>query len=305
MEKINIYINDVDVKQDINIRYIMYTDSFDGYTADSIEIQCSNTEDDWQKWDLKINSTIKIIYGQLDTGILYVDDLQLIDGGFIIYAKSIPLDAKSNNLQAWESINLNTIFDEKCKKYNFDFEKYDIENHQYKRIEQAGEKDLAFLSKIANLEGYSIKAYNNKIILINDDYFLKAQPQKVISRYDVLNDYNFVTSQNGILQEIVFNTKFGKISYKDDTLKGDKKEIYNKYISSYAEGLRFAKGYLQKNNFDYLTCDIMIQGDFELSAGLNVELTDFDEYDGLYMIKKITSRIDDNFFMLLSLRRIL
>lgn len=305
---IQFFVNDVEISQDVNTIKILYIDSCDGLTSDSLEIDFSNTEEDWEKWGLEINTKVKIIYqtedGELNTKNLYVDNLELIQAGFKLYAKSMPLDVKTNTIKAWEEVSLYTIFEEKASKYKFKLENYETTNHVYKRIEQKEEKDISFLCRLANLEGYTVKTYDDKIILINDEYFESIEPSRTINKEELLRKFDFNTSQTGILNEVVYNSQFGKISYKDDSIIGNKKEIYNNYIGSYAEGLRFAKGFLIKNNLDYLTCDIMIDGDFNLSAGNTINLEGFGDYDGKYFIKKIISRIDNNFFMQLSLRRV-
>ena len=174
-EMIQFFVNDVEISQDVNIIKILYIDSCDGLTSDSLEIDFSNTEEDWEKWGLEINTKVKVIYrtedGELDTKNLYVDNLELIQAGFKLYAKSMPLDAKTNTVKAWEEVSLYTIFEEKAGKYKFKFDNYETINHVYKRIEQKEEKDISFLCRLANLEGYTVKTYDDKIILINDEYF--------------------------------------------------------------------------------------------------------------------------------------
>lgn len=304
-KKIKFFINNSEISEDVNIMSVLYTDSCDGVSCDNLEIDFSNSESDWEKWNLEINSEVKVEYGTLKTETLFVDDLKLINGGFRLSAKTIPLNSRSNNLEVWESVDLHTIFNKICSKYNFSFEQYETENHKYERLERGRETDLTFLTQLAYLEGYSLKIYNKKMILINDEYFEKQEPILTINKDIILNEFDVKTSQNGLLSEVVLHTKYGQINYKEDNLVGDKREIYDKFINNYAEGLRFAKGFLKKNNLDYLTCEIMIEGNFDLSSGVNIELKDFGEYDGIYTIKKITSRIDNNFFMMLSLRRVL
>lgn len=305
---IQLYINGKDITDDVNIIKIIYIDSCDGLTSDAIEITFSNTDQDWQKWGLEINSTVRVVYTKdnktLDTGYLFVDELELIKAGFKLLGKAMPLTAKTNNLKAWEQVSLYTIFQEKATQFGFGFESYQTSNHVYPRLEQQEEKDISFLARLANLEGYTLKTFDKKFILINDEVFENTTPVRTIDRKEILKNFDFNKSQTGILSEVIYNTQFGKISYKDTSVIGNVKEIYNNYVGSYAEGLRFAKGYLIKNNLNYLTCDIFIDGDTSLSAGNTINLNGFDEYDGKYFISKITTRIDNNFFMQLSLRRV-
>lgn len=305
---IQLFINDKDITQDVNIIKIIYIDSCDGVSSDSIEIDFSNTEQDWQKWELQIDSTVRVMFVKdgkvLDTGTLFVDNLELIEAGFKLLAKTMPIKSKTNFLKVWENISLYTVFEEKANELNFDFEPYNTVNHIYSRLEQQNEKDISFLARLSNLEGYTLKIFNKKLILINDEIFEGLESVREINRNEILNKFDFQKSQTGIISEVIYNTKFGKISYKDDNIIGRIKEIYNNYIGSYAEGLRFAKGLLLKNNLNFLTCDIFIDGDVDLSAGNTINLVGFGEYDGKYFISKIINRIDNNFFMQLFLRRV-
>lgn len=300
------YINNIDITKDINIINIEYIDSCDGYNCDSIIINLANTQDQWQQWGLEINSKIKIESNAINTGVLFVDDLVLFDGGFTIYGKSTPLEIKSDKLKVWEGINLDTIFQEKANKYKLQIEKYGIQNYKYKRIEQINETDIQLLTRLSTQEGYTIKIYDNKIIIINDEFIKSQAPIKTIKRNEIFNEFDVIISQDGLLKSVIINTtEYGNIKHEEANIIGDTKVIYNKYISDYAEGLRFAKALVNKNNLNYMQANIMIQGDTDLYAGCNINLVDFGEYDGLYTIQKITNKLDDNYFMILNIRRII
>lgn len=306
---IRVLINGTDITNKLYIKNVCYKEYARSRT-DLLEVNLSNTEKEWEKWDLKIDEEIEVIYAnnstEYSTKTMFIDDLKVIPGGFKIMAKSINLKTKSNTIKIWENIGLNTIFREISSKYNLGFESYETEDFVYLRVEQ-NEFDFDFLDRLASREGYSIKIFNKKLILFDDKKIESKQSVKTIKRNEVLGEFNVNTKQNKRYSKVIINSELGKIEAENENIVGGTKEFFEEdiYISSQGEGGRFAKNLLHKINQDYQSIVIKIDGDTSISAGNTVNIEGFEKYDGKYFIEENTVLLDSNFFMTLTLRRAL
>ncbi len=309
IDLIKVLIDNVDVTDSLLIRDVDYVDYARG-KVDLLEINLSNIDKDWEKWGLKIDQEIEVIYisdkGEYSTKIMFVDDFKVTPGGFKILAKSINLKSKTNTTRVWENVTLDTIFNDIASRYGFTYYSYDTINYVYSRVEQhAG--DFSLLGKLAEREGYSIKIFDKRIILFNDKIFESKSPIKTIKRDEILGNYNVNTKQNNKYSKLVINSSYGKVEEVSEDIVGGTKELYEGdiYISSLGEGQRFAKNLLYKINQDYQNIILKIDGDASIAAGNTVNISGFDEYDGKYFIEENRVHLDNNFFMDLALRRVM
>ena len=305
---IRVFIDKVDITDSLSIRDVSYVDYARG-KVDLLEINLINTDKDWEKWGLKIDQEIEAIYssdiGEYSTKTMFVDDFRVVSGGFKIFAKSISLNSKTNTTRVWENVTLDTIFNDIASQYGFIYESYETQSYVYSRVEQH-ENDFSLLNKLAEREGYSIKIFDKRIILFDDKLFESKDPPRTIKRDEILGDFDVNTKQNNKYSKLIINSSYGKIEEVVESIIGGTKELYEEdiYLSSIGEGQRFAKNLLYKINQDYQSITLKIDGDVSIAAGNTVNIEGFEEYDGKYFIGENRVQLDSNFFMLLTLRRV-
>lgn len=309
IDLIRVLIDKVDITDSLSIRDINYVDYARG-KVDLLEINLSNVEKDWEKWGLKIDQEIEAIYssdkGEYSTKTMFVDDFRVVAGGFKILAKSISLKSRTNTTRVWENVTLNNICNDIASQYGFRYETYDTQSYVYSRVEQH-ENDFVLLNKLAEREGYSIKIFDKKIILFNDKVFELKDPPRTIKRAEILGDFDVNTKQNNKYSKLVINSLHGKVEKVAEGIIGGTKELYEDdiYLSSLGEGQRFAKNLLYKINQNYQSINLKIDGDVSIASGNTVNIEGFDEYDGKYFIEENRVKLDNNFFMELTLRRVM
>lgn len=306
---IRVLIDKVDITDSLSIRDVNYVDYARG-KVDLLEVNLINVDRDWEKWGLKIDQEIEVIYsgdkGEYSTKIMFIDDFRVISGGFRILGKSISLKSKTNTTRVWENVTLDTICNDIASQYSFKYEPYDTQSYVYSRVEQH-ENDFSLLNKLAEREGYSIKIFDKRIILFDDKVFESKDPPRTVKRDEILGNFDVSTKQNNKYSKLVINSSYGKVEEVAEGIIGGTRELYEGdiYLSSLGEGQRFAKNLLYKINQDYQSITFKIDGDVSIASGNTVNIEGFDEYDGKYFIEENRVKLDSNFFMELTLRRVM
>lgn len=235
---------------------------------------------------------LEITAGNYSTGKMYVIGCDGVNNNTscLINAISCKPTSKEKRSRILTNVTLHQIINDVAKNCNLSVVLYDINNYTYKSICQINETDLHFLNRLCLREGYSIKADNGNLIVFND-YSLENNYEPLTLRKSEISDANFTRTENGCKSITVrcFNLENKSlISYTatDKTVDGGT-ETFIETLSSIDEAERFSKGYLRNRNNMMLTGIIKMNFNDNISAGTTLNLTEYEEYDGRYIVYEI------------------
>lgn len=122
---------------------------------------------------------------ELYCGRFFVDQSRIMGPPrtFEIRAVSIPLNKpirKKVKTRAWENKSLKTISQAIAKDAAIDLVFESVDDPTYDRVDQSGESDLKFLSRLAEEAGFSMKITDDQLVIFDQAYFEKQQPTQTL-----------------------------------------------------------------------------------------------------------------------------
>ena len=235
---------------------------------------------------------MEITAGKYNTGKMYIIGCDGVNNNSscLINAVSCRTVSKEKRSRILTNVTLHQIINDVAEKCRLSVELYDVANFTYKAVCQLNETDLQFLNRICLREGYSVKADNGKLVVFND-YSLENNYEPLKLEKSEGSEANFNRTENGCRSITVrcYDIENGRlISYTatDESIEGGSETIIES-VSSIGEAERFAKGYLRSRNNMMLTGNIKIPFNDDISAGTVLDLTDYDDYNGRYIVYEV------------------
>lgn len=166
--------------------------------ADEISILLKDTDGRWAgSWKPEGGESVKAYLAKGTTTDLGLNRAELYCGRFFvdqtrvmgpprtfeIRAVSIPLNKpirKKEKTRAWENQSLKVIAQAIAKEASVELRFESEENPIYDRVDQSGESDLKFLSRLAEEAGLSIKVTDDQLVIFDQAYFEKQQPTQTL-----------------------------------------------------------------------------------------------------------------------------
>lgn len=280
-----------DITNAVEINRADITDNAGGM-ADSLELWFTDPKGRWSQWKPKKNDMVQIKEKGFGTGVMYVDELEQRRGLFVIRALSIPQEAKTDRIKAWENVRFMEFAQELAGKYGFALQTFGIENHLYDRVDQFQKADFEHLAHRCLLEGYVLKLTNQKAVIYDERYMERLTPARTIYAEEMDGEFLFKSQSTGI---------FGSCQIVHGDLSVDFIPAVGPFgptlkpsgirISSIGEGNRFCRGLLRAQNKMEHTgwCNIAL--DTRLAAGNNVTISGVGMADGKYFCQQAVHRL--------------
>lgn len=212
-----------------------------------------------------------------------------------IKAVSVPVSSSlrgENKTRAWEQTRLSIIARDIAGGAGMELLYETDDNPEYDRIEQTEQSDLAFLLKLCENAGLSLKVTGKQIVIFDDSKYEQMEPVITIIRGKSLTlSYSAVSSTRDIYSSAKVTYQSSK--YSDPIIytftpsnrpKTGKTLIINERVGSYAEAERLAKKRLRQRNKEEVRFSLTMVGDVTLVAGVTVMLQGWGKFDGKYFI---------------------
>lgn len=235
--------------------------------------------------------------------------------------------------KSWKATTLKAIATEKAKDnklklvWDADFDP------PLKDASQSAESDLAFLQKLCNDAGFSLKVSTEQLIIFDDYKYENVKPKVIIRRPG--GQYQPVQTKEGEQPPLII-TRALSYSYKSKTREvyrachvkytnKDKKTVIedtfedpdrkghtylavlevNEQVKDKAEAKRLAKKKLREANKEADTMSFSFPGNPLIMASVTVKLEGFGVFDGNYLITKATHTLGANYSTSIDVRRCL
>lgn len=293
---------------------ITYTDKRHG-ESDEVQVAVHNATGQWlDTWHPEAGDTFTLDYGYTDinmpAGEFTIDEAEAEGdaGGDKMTFKGLSAP-KTQSLRtprhaAYEDQSLSEIVGKVAEKHGLTVEG-EIEDVQFERVSQNGERDLQFLKRLADDYGHYFTVKGRQLVFTSRDGLRSRDPVRTIDREQWteqgLKRYRLRAADHVAASKAevrYHHPQRKKVISGDSTIEdmglvtasGDvvKAEIR---VENDEQAKRVAKSRLDARNSGKETGSLTMVGDPLLVAGVVVELASFGRYDGRWLIVSSSHRI--------------
>ena len=172
----------------------------------------------------------------------------------------------------------------------------------FDRLDQTGESDLAFLKRVAEANGFSVKAAEEKLIIFEGkDLETAPAVTSIVRGQSRIGAYSFKDKAHDVFRAC-------RVRYFDPARKEMVEYVYtppnaptvgqtleiNRRLESLAEAERAARAELRRKNAVEVTGSFSLVGSPLLLAGVTVDVGGYGEFGGRYFVDKAVHSVDRN-----------
>jgi len=331
----------VDITKDIQpyLLSLSYTDNAED-EADDLQLTLQDRDGLWlEKWlqeaveataagKLKIGAVLLAENWQgngqdkmLDCGTFELDSVttQSTPSTVTIKATALPFSAKIRQTlqtKAWENYTLSGIANELAEANGLACMYESAADPFYSRVEQVQTSDIAFLQKLCQRAGLSLKATGTMLVLFDQAAYESKPSVFTIKRGDgKYTKYKLsastADSQYASCRVNYVDPASGKciegVAKAEESNSGSKQQLeITTKVASAAEAKELAAKYLRLHNKFAKTASFSLPGNVGLVAGLCVQLVGFGGWDGKYIISQAAHSLSGGGYTTqIELRRVL
>lgn len=187
---IKITYKGVDITTSVSINRCWH-DMYAAGQSDTVRLRANDVDGMWDKWAPAVGDEIKIDYGTIGTGTMFVTSAKPKNGIYDIDAQSAPASGFEKRSKAWSNVRFLQLGEEIASRNGLTFESHGVEDQIYSYILQNGEGDFHFLHRRAQLEGCAFLVYDKKLVLYSEKTMEATAPlEKLNVTVDADYDYN-------------------------------------------------------------------------------------------------------------------
>lgn len=244
---IQLTYNGVDITDSVSINRCWH-DMYASGRSDTLNLRLNDADVLWDKWAPATGDEIRVDYGSISTGTMFVSRVIPQNGTFDIVAQSAPASGFEKQSKAWQKVKLLQIGEEVAKRNGLSFVSYGVEDKLYSYIQQTNESDFAFLNRRARLEGCSFLVYNKTLVLYSEAH-MEAVPPTETLEVGIDGDYKYNDRRFELYGSCVVESGMYSGEFVADNNVGRKYRPTNiGSIGSVQEAERFAKNLLRDVN---------------------------------------------------------
>lgn len=244
---IQISYKGVDITTSVSINRC-YHDMYAAGRSDTLNLLVNDVDNLWDRWAPAVGDEIKVDYGAIGTGTMFVSKARPRNGKYDIAAQSAPHTGFEARDKAWRKVRLLQIGSEIAARNGLAFVSYGVTDQLYEYILQTNESDFHFLHRRAKLEGCAFLVYDKTLVLYNEAYMeAQAASETLEVTEDADYDYNDRRAElygSCLIENGIYTGTFDAGNGSDRILK----PAADFYVGSNAEAARYAKGLLRAAN---------------------------------------------------------
>ena len=239
----------VDITDSVSINRC-YHDMYAAGQSDELHLRVNDTDNLWDSWAPAVGDEIKVDYGAIGTGTMFVASATPMNGVYDIVAQSAPASGFEIHSKAWQKVRLLQLFEEAAEKHGLSFSSYGVSDVLYPYKSQNNESDFRFLHRVAQLEGCAFLVFDKRLILYSEAYMETQEPSESLE-VTIDGDYQYTDRRERLYGSCVIEC--GVYSGKYDAGNGSSRVLRPSAVpavSDNAEAVRFAKNLLRAHNKD-------------------------------------------------------
>lgn len=305
-----IFYQGVDITDDpaMSPTSIVYTDKRHG-ESDEVQVTVNNSTGQWlDEWHPDEGDRFKLIYGYTDEKVpagefvVDEDEPEGDSGGDRMTFKGLAAPKtqalRTSKHEAYEDQSLAEIVEKIAGRHSLTVEG-EIEDVQFERVTQNGERDLQFLTRLADDYGHYFTVKGNQLVFTSRDGLRAREPVRTIDRITWLGQklkrYRFRNADHvaAVRAEVRYHhpqrkqlvgaeassvEDMGLVTASGDVIKAEVR------VENDEQAKRVAKSRLDSRNARKVTGSLSLVGDPLLVAGSVIALTSFGRYDGRWLI---------------------
>ena len=239
----------IDITNHVSINRCWH-DMYASGRSDTVQIRLNDAQKLWDQWKPAVGDKIRIDYGSISTGTMFVSSVVPQNGFVDIIAQSAPTSGFVPQNKAWQKVRLLQIAEEIAKRNGLSFVSYGVEDRLYTFIHQENMSDFAFLHHRAQLEGCAFLVYSKTLILYSEAYMEAVTPSEILSVAPD-GEYKYTDRRSGLYGSCLVESGLYTGTFTTNTGGG---RIYRPTnigsVGSDQEAQRFAKNLLRSVNKD-------------------------------------------------------
>lgn len=239
--------NGVDITDSVSVNRC-YHDMFAGGRSDTLTLRANDTEHLWDLWGPAAGDEIKVDYGTISTGTMFLSSVRSRNGFFDLVAQSAPPSGFVRQRKAWQQVRLLQIGAEIAARNGLEFISYGVTDRLYSYILQDNEGDFAFLGKRAMLESCAFQVYDKRLVMYSEPFLEAVEPTEPLWIPDD-GDYEYRPRQADLYGScIVASGQYsGAFTVENGSSRVYRPDVPG-WVGSSAEADRFAQGLLRSVN---------------------------------------------------------
>ena len=246
---IQLTYNGVDITESVSINRCWH-DMYASGKSDTLQLRLNDAQNLWDIWAPAVGDEIRVDYGAISTGAMFVSRVIPQNGIFDVFAQSAPASGLVPQNKAWQKVRLLQIGEEIAKRNGLSFVSYGVQDRLYSFIHQVNQSDFTFLHRRAQLEGCSFLVYNKTLVLYSEAY-MEAVPPTETLEVSIDGDYKYTDSlfcQYGscVVESGMYSGEF----VADNSVGRKYRPTDIGSVGSNQEAERFAKNLLRSVNKD-------------------------------------------------------
>lgn len=176
---IQITYNGVDITESVSVNRC-YHDMYAADQSDTLHLRMNDTSNLWDSWGPSDGDEIRVDYGTINTGTMFITSVVPRNGLFDIVAQSAPRSGYEAQHKAWQQVRLLQLGEEIAQRNGLAFSSYGVTDRLYAYILQDGQGDFAFLHNRAKMEGCAFLVYDKRLVMYSEAYMENLSPAEVL-----------------------------------------------------------------------------------------------------------------------------
>lgn len=239
----------VDISGSVSINRC-YHDMYAAGQTDTLHLRLNDVENLWDAWGPQSGDEVRVDYGAISTGTMFVVSAKPENGFYNIVAQSAPKTGFEIQHKAWQQVRLLQIGKEIAERNGLAFSSYGVTDRLYAYILQDGQSDFAFLHHRAMLEGCAFLVYDKRLILYSEEYMESMTPAEMLE-ISPAGQYKYQDRSAELYGSCIVESGVYTGTYAVDN--GSARAYHPKNLGSIGgadEAERFARGLLRAVNKD-------------------------------------------------------
>jgi len=282
-----LYYEGTDITGEADIKKCVYTD-VSGGRRDLIDIEFEQSNK-WFGWKPERDDTIRIVRGNFDTGILYVNTVLPEQGRYRIIATGAKSAARRAATASYENKTLGAIMRTCAGECGMDQGLYGIgAANIYPYIVRENEACTAFLDRLLIMEGGRLKCMNGKLRGIGIEY-AQSQTATQCIKLDSTDFQAIYQRRNDMkCSGITVMSPFAKASAYDSSADSDNHPVITTLPAmDGAQAGRWARGLLLYHNRQAEELNISMEFNAGLTALARIDIESNTDADGEWVVDEV------------------